>query len=252
MSTTNNLVSIITPSYNSARFITETINSVLAQTYPHWEMIIVDDVSPDNANEIIECYARQDDRIKLIKLEKNSGPACARNRAIEEAEGRYIAFLDSDDVWLPQKLEKQINFMHEYNVELCYSSYLTMNEDSRIIGEFKVSKLTVSYKELLKSCIIGNLTAIYDVEKIGKNYMENVGHEDYTLWLKILKKISFAYGIDEPLAQYRISSKSISGNKFKSALWQWNIYRKIEKINFLKSTYYFFLYAYYGLQKYSK
>ena len=246
----NDLVSIITPSYKSERFISQTIESVLAQTYQNWEMIIVDDVSPDDSNEIIEEYCKKDSRIKLIKLEINSGPAVARNTGIELAEGKYIAFLDSDDIWLPKKLEKQIQFMKNSNVLLCYSSYLTIDENSEEVNIFTIPKTKVSYKELLKTCIIGNLTAIYDAEQIGKTYMENIGHEDYTLWLEILKKIDYAHGIKEPLAKYRVSRKSVSGNKVKSAMWQWKIYREVEKLNIFQSVYYFLQYAYHGVMKY--
>ena len=141
----NKLVSIITPSYGSERFISDTVNSVLVQTYQDWEMIIVDDVSPDNSNEIIEEYIKKDNRIKLIKLEKNSGPAIARNRAIKEAKGRYIAFLDADDLWIPEKLEKQIVFMSENNLDLTYSSYKLIDEDNNSLGKF-MTKKNISYE----------------------------------------------------------------------------------------------------------
>ncbi len=244
------LVSIITPSYNSSKCIAQTIESVLSQTYHNWEMIIVDDFSLDNSNEIIENYLKKDSRIRLIKLHKNSGPAVARNKAIKEAKGQYIAFLDSDDIWLSLKLEKQIQFMENNDVKLCYSSYYTMDEKDNSQHQFKIPKEKVCYKELLKTCIIGNLTTIYNSEKIGKFYMKDIGHEDYSMWLQILKKVDYAYGIKEPLAIYRVSSDSISGNKLKSAIWQWKIYRKVEKLNLFKSIYYFVQYAYYGLRKY--
>ena len=246
----NELVSIITPSYNSEKYIFQTIESVLNQTYENWEMIIVDDASIDNSINIIESYTKKDNRIKLIKLKKNNGPAIARNVGIKNAKGRYIAFLDSDDLWLPTKLEKQINFMKKNDVGLCYSSYYLIDEKSNNIGKFNIPKEKVTYFELLKTCIIGNLTAIYDIEKVGKVFMENVGHEDYTLWLKILKKIHCAYGIKEPLAQYRIYYNSISSNKFRAAKWQWNIYRNIEKLNLFESLYYFMHYIWNGIKKY--
>lgn len=245
-----NKVSIITPAYNVEHRISETIESVLSQSYTEWEMIIIDDVSNDDTVSIVNDYIKKDQRIKLVKLEKNSGPAVARNTGIELAEGKYIAFLDSDDIWLPEKLEKQIQFMKDSNVLLCYSSYLTIDENSEEISKFNIPKTKVSYKELLKTCIIGNLTAIYDTEQIGKFYMEDIGHEDYTLWLKILKKIDYAYGIEEPLAKYRVSRKSVSGNKMKAATWQWNIYREVEKLNLFQSVYYFVYYAFNGLKKY--
>lgn len=244
------LVSIIMPSYNSSSFIHYSIQSVLNQTYSNWELIIVDDVSSDNSNAIIERCLKEDFRIKLVKLKKNSGPAIARNKGIEEAKGKYISFLDSDDLWLPNKLEKQIDFMKENNVFLCYASYTIIDEESNEIGKFIIPKNKVNYQGLLKTCIIGNLTAIYDVEKIGKVYMEDVGHEDYTLWLKILKEINYAHGIEESLAQYRVRNHSISSNKIKAARWQWNIYRCIENLNIFTSIYYFLHYTYNGIIKY--
>jgi len=167
----NNLISIITPSYKSEKFITETIESVLTQYYHNWEMIIVDDFSSDNSNIIIEKYCKQDHRIRLIKLEKNSGPAVARNKAIKEAKGRYIAFLDADDLWYPQKLEKQIQFMSDNNYELTYTNYETMNEDGKNLNNIIKSPSKLNYKQLLKANKIGCLSAIYDTHKIGKVYM---------------------------------------------------------------------------------
>jgi glycosyltransferase involved in cell wall biosynthesis len=243
------LVSIIIPCYNSSKFISQTIESVLNQTHQNWEMIIVDDCSTDNSVRILTEYIKNDERIKLIKLEKNSGPAIARNRATEEAKGRYIAFLDSDDVWLPKKLEIQLKFMSKNKVSLCYSSYYLIDETGIETGLF-ITKEKSNYDKLLKSNFIGNLTAIYDTEYLGKQYTNNVRRQDYALWLKILKRIDEANGILEPLAKYRIHNKSISANKIKAASWQWNIYRNVEKLNLIKSMYYFMHYAYYGLFKY--
>lgn len=246
----NKLVSIITPSYKSERFINKTIKSVLAQTYQNWEMIIVDDVSPDNSNDIIEKYIKKDNRIKLIILEKNSGPAVARNRAIEEAKGRYIAFLDADDIWYENKLEKQIKFMNERNLVLTYSSYDLMDEENNNLGFF-LTKNKVTYNDLLKTNSIGCLTAIYDVEKIGKVFMPNIiKRQDYGLWLKILKKVDYVEGILEPLAKYRIMKNSVSSNKLVAAKYVWKLFREVERLNIFKSFYYFCFYVYYGVKKY--
>jgi teichuronic acid biosynthesis glycosyltransferase TuaG len=234
-----NLVSIITPSYESERFISQTIDSVLAQTYQNWEMIIVDDVSPDNSNKTISEYIKKDSRIKLIKLEKNSGPAVARNKAIEEAKGRYIAFLDADDLWKPEKLEKQIKFMEEKKCALSYSAYETMSEEGVLQNKYIKPPLKISYKDLLKSNYIGCLTAIYDTQKVGKVFMPNISkRQDYGLWLKILRKIDFAYGIDEPLAIYRIMSNSVSSNKFKLLKFNYKLFKEHEKFSVWKSIYY--------------
>ncbi|QKF81109.1 glycosyltransferase family 2 protein [Halarcobacter ebronensis] len=244
----NELVSIITPSYNSAKFISETIESVLAQTYKNWEMIIVDDCSPDKANDIINKYIKKDNRIRLIKLKKNKGPAVARNIATKEARGKYIAFLDSDDIWFNNKLEKQIDFMKKNNLVLTYSAYETINENNKHINT-RYIKEVITYKDMLKSNRIGNLTGIYDTNKIGKYYMDDVRHEDYTLWLKIMKDINYTKGLNESLAKYRILNKSISSNKIKVLSWTWNIYRNNLNLNIFKSSYYFIHYIYYSLIK---
>ena len=198
------LVSIITPSYNSETYIDETILSVLAQTYQDWEMLIVDDSSTDKSLEILKSYALQDTRIKLLINEENLGAAESRNKAVEASLGDYIAFLDSDDIWLPLKLEKQIGLMENENVLMSYSSYDTMDEKSKVVSTFIVDE-KVTYNDLLKTSIIGTLTTIYNAKELGKIYFKDVGHEDYIMKLQILKKIKFAQGIQEPLARYRRS-----------------------------------------------
>ncbi|MDR2080559.1 MAG: glycosyltransferase [Campylobacteraceae bacterium] len=243
------MVSIITPSCNSSKFIAQTIESVLSQTYENWEMIIVDDMSKDNTVKIIEKYLQIDKRIRLIKSQKNVGPALARNKAIKEAVGKYIAFLDSDDVWLPNKLQVQVQFMINNNLPFSYSAYDVIDENSNYLKSFYVRDF-IDYKGLLKKNIIGCLTAMYDAEKLGKIFMKNIGHEDYALWLDILKRVKYGKGINEPLARYRVVKKSISSNKLKTMAYQWNIYRKIEKIDFFKSIYFFLFYMYNGLKKY--
>jgi len=244
------LVSIITPSYKSEKFIAQTIESVLVQTYENWEMIIVDDKSPDNSNKIIREYINKDHRIKLIELENNGGPAIARNKAIKEAQGRYIAFLDADDLWMPEKLEKQIQFMDKNNLSFIYSGYNLIDEENNDLGVF-IPRKELTYRDILKTNDIGCLTAIYDKKKLGKVFMPNIlKRQDYGTWLKILKEIENTKGIIEPLATYRILKNSVSSNKLKSALYQWKIYREVEHINLIKSIYYFVSYTYYGLKKY--
>jgi len=245
------MVSIITPSYNSKQFIQDTIDSVLAQTYQNWEMIIVDDYSSDGSVAYIRSIIKEDKRFRLIALKQNVGAAKARNRAIQEAKGRYIAFLDSDDMWSIDKLEKQIRFMKEYTIALSYTSYYSMEEISgKVIKEITIPK-KIDYSELLKQNIIGCLTAMYDTEILGKVYMPNIRkRQDFALWLKILKKVPYAYGIEEPLAYYRMRYNSISNNKFKASLYNWKMYRKIEKLPLYKAIYYFGWYTYRGLQKY--
>jgi glycosyltransferase involved in cell wall biosynthesis len=242
-------VSIITPTFNSEPYIAKTIESVLAQSYQNWEMIIIDDCSYDKSREIISSYCKQDRRIKLFQMPFNSGTAKARNLAIQKAQGEYIAFLDSDDLWLPEKLEKQILCMQEHNISLCYTSYKVIDEYDKIIGYFNATD-TVTYKEMLKTSIIGTSTMIYNCRILGKRYFNTHGHEDYTFKLHILKDIPYAKNIDEYLTQYRISSTSLSANKLKAASWQWHIYRKIECLPLYKSIYFFLHYIYHGLTKY--
>lgn len=240
-------VSIITPSYNSAKYLSGTIDSVLMQSHQCWEMLVVDDCSPDNANLIVESYASMDSRIRLIKLNKNSGAAVARNIAIEQARGRYIAFLDSDDIWLPEKLEKQLRFMRENNIAFSYTAYEKLNEQGRRGSVVSVPS-RVSYRDLLKVCSIGCLTAIYDTEKLGKVYMPLIRkRQDLGLWLKLLKKTPYAYGIPEVLAQYQLRSDSISANKIDAARYTWQLYREVEMLNVLQASYYFSHYALNGV-----
>lgn len=244
-------VSIITPSYNSEKFIAQTIESVLNQTYREWEMIIVDDKSTDNTVTLIETYAQKDKRIKCIVLEENSGPAVARNRAIEEAQGRYIAFLDADDLWMPQKLEKQIAFMQRESITLSYTGYYRFETSIEQVKDEITVPLKVDYHELLKQNIIGCLTAVYDTKILGKVYMPLIRkRQDFGLWLKILKQIPYAYAINEPLAYYRMHNDSISSNKIVSSQYNWKLYREVEKLPWYKALYYFAWYTYRSLLKY--
>jgi len=245
------LVSIITANYNCEKFIDDTINSVLNQTYQNWEMIIVDDVSSDNSVEIIEKYVKKDKRIKLIQLKENSGAAVARNTAIKASKGRFIAFLDSDDLWTDNKLEKQISFMLDKGYDFTYTNYDLIDENNVRYGKTFEAQKEATYTGLLKTCTIGCLTAIYDTKTMGKIYMPLIRkRQDYGLWLKILKKIEKAYLYNESLAVYRTRNNSISSNKISVSKFQWKIYREVEKLNLLQSFYYFLHYAYNGLKKY--
>ncbi len=245
------MVSIITPSYNSEQFIRQTIDSVLLQTYENWELIIIDDCSPDNSNKIIEEYIQRCEKIKLILLDSNSGPAIARNKGIEQAKGRYIAFLDSDDIWMPEKLSKQLTFMQKYNISLSYTSYSHIEEESGKIIQYVHAFNKVNYSELLKKNIIGCFTAIYDTEKLGKVYMPDIRkRQDYALWLALLKKVPYAYGLDEMLGHYRVRSNSVSSNKILSSKYNWKLYREIEKLPLYKAIYYFGWYTYKSILKY--
>jgi len=243
------LVSIITPLYNTSDFISQTIESVLNQTYQNWEMLIIDDVSTDNSCEVVEKYSAAEPRIKLIRSKINQGPAETRNTGIEAAQGRYIAFLDSDDLWLPEKLEKQIKHMKEKKAALSYTGYRWINEANQHLPQVIPAKESSSYSDMLNFNQIGCLTAMYDTNKTGKQYFQNAGHEDYILWLSIIKSEHSAKGLNETLAKYRIRQGSVSKNKIKVAKFQWNIYRNIEQLSMIKSAFHFTIYTTNGILK---
>lgn len=243
------LVSVIMPMYNSEKYIEESIQSVINQTYFLWELIIIDDGSKDQSVNIVEKYAKADKRVKLVKSKKNLGVAKARNQGIKLAQGRYIAFLDSDDIWLPDKLEHQINFMEEKQAPIAYTQYRQFTDKVSEVGNLIDVEPKVSYKRLLKGNIIGCLTAMIDRKFVGEMSMPDQRHEDYITWLNILKKGGYAYGLKEDLARYRKTLNSLSGNKLRSLTWTWNVYRKNQKLSFIKSSYYFGHYMLKGLKK---
>jgi len=233
------LVSIITPLHNGENFVSETIESVLKQTYSNWEMIIVDDCSTDGGADIVMAYAAKYPRIRFIRNEKNQGPALTRNTAIREAKGEYIAFLDSDDLWTSDKLEKQISFMMKANYPFTFTYYDQISEEGKFLKNVDRLSEKVDYLSTIKSNKIGCLTAVYSVKYFGKVYMENIAkRQDYTLWLKLLKKVDYAYCVPHILAHYRIRENSVSSNKFKLVKYHWHIYKNIEGHSFLKSLYF--------------
>jgi glycosyltransferase involved in cell wall biosynthesis len=238
------------PSFNSERFISDSLNSILEQTFADWEVIVSDDFSNDKTKYIVYPFIQKDDRIKLIESDRNCGPALARNKAIERAKGRYIAFLDSDDLWLPEKLEKQINFMTLNKSVLCFTAYGKIDEEGNVGKTIRAPK-RINYKQLLRTCSIGILTAMYDSKQLGKQYMPDLfSVEDYGLWLRITRKGYEAHGINEKLAMYRVRKHGISRNKIKKAKYQWRVYRDLEKISFFKSLFYMGFYSYYGYKKF--
>ncbi len=245
-------VSIIMPNYNCEKFIAETINSVLSETYTNWELLIVDDCSTDKSIDIIKDYCEKDSRIKLFINEKNSGAAATRNRAIKEATGRWIAFLDSDDLWLPEKLEQQLHFMVENNISFSFTEYEVIDELGTTKTVFKPTKDTYTYNDILKTCSIGCLTAVYDTTALGKVYMPESAtkREDVACWLSILRDGTPAYCAHIPLARYRVRSRSVSSNKIKMIKYQWRLYRRVENLNIFRSFYYLTNWAIKGLVKY--
>lgn len=230
------LVSIITPTYNCAKFIGATIESVLNQTYQNFEMIIVDDASKDNTEEVVKSF--KDKRIKYIRLSKNSGPAVARNRAMEEARGKYMAFLDSDDLWKREKLEKQINFIKKNKYKIICSDYEQIDEEGNKLNKIIPCKKKVNYNGILLSCPVGNSTVFYDVSKLGKFKVPNIRkRNDDALWLQILKKEEYMYGQKEVLMEYRIRQNSVSSNKLSLIKYHWQLYREIEHLSIARSMF---------------
>lgn len=237
------LVSIITPYYNSADFITATLDSILAQTYTNWELIVIDDKSTDNTTQIVEQFAQKHSNVKLIKLEKNGGVAHARNVGLEHTNGKYIAFLDSDDVWVPEKLSRQIQFMEERNLPMTFCAYHRINEAGEIISRKIAVPKTVSHQQLLAHNVIIFSTSLTLKSAVGDLKFKKAGHEDWIFWLDLFKKYGSGYGINEPLTLYRIRSNSVSSNKLKVIGYTWKILREHEKIGLLKSMYLFSKYA---------
>jgi teichuronic acid biosynthesis glycosyltransferase TuaG len=249
--TYKNLVSIITPSYNCSRFITDTIESVLSQSYVDWEMIIVDDCSIDNSVEIIEKIIGDNPKIKLIKLENNVGSAQSRNAALEVANGRFIAFLDSDDIWYPDKLEKQVSFMLERKIPISFTSYKLMDEDGLSKNHIILSVEKLNQLDYLKNTIIGFSTSMIDTKYTGRKFRftDIRTRQDTSLWITLLGEGHVAYGMHNILVDYRVHSNSISSNKYRAAKQVWNLYFNIHRLGFFKSAYCFVFYLYNAIKK---
>lgn len=231
------LVSIIMPAYNCERFIGIALDSVISQTYRNWEVIVIDDCSTDNTAHVVQEYLKKDNRIKYYKLDKNSGAAVARNKAVDIAKGKYMAFLDSDDVWFPEKLTKQIEFMEENNYGFTCTSYTKIDEEGQYLNRTIVAEYKRDYDGVLKTCP-GNSTVIYNAEKLGKFKIPDIKkRNDYVMWLQVIKKEKYLYGIEEPLGSHRIRAEGISSNKMSLVGYHWKVYREIEKLSLLKSSY---------------
>lgn len=233
------VVSIITPTYNSAEFVAETIDAILAQTFQDWEMLITDDCSTDRTRDIVQAYADKDERIRLFKLEKNSGAGAARNNSLHHAAGRYIAFCDSDDRWTPDKLEKQLAFMKEKDCAVSYTSYYTCNEAGERTGVVRCRRKE-TYSSLKRDDKMGCLTVIYDSAKVGKVPFPLLRkRQDWGMKLLVLQKCRVAYGIPEPLALYRVRTDSISRNKLSLVKYNIAVYREVLGWSALRSQLFF-------------
>ena len=244
-------VSIITPCYNSSKFLQQTIDSVLNQTFTDWEWLITDDKSTDHSVEIIRKV--NDERIKLTVAEKNGGAGHARNLSLEKASGRFITFLDADDFWEPNFLEEMVSFMKKENAELAYSNYSRCDENLiPKIDDFKADK-NVSFNNLLKTCRLSLLSSMYDSQRVGKEFFpERSKREDHVMWLNLLKKIPVGKPLPKTMAKYRMHASSISRKKTNIMLDQYLVYKDYMKFSTLKSMYYTANWAINGFMKYSK
>ncbi len=245
------LVSVIMPMYNSESYVGKAIESVIGQTYPNWELLVVDDGSTDRSCEIVRAYAVRDRRVQLLVNDNPVGmPYAPRNYGIQHAKGDYIAFLDSDDMWLREKLSQQLVVFHrDQRTAVVYSDYEKIDEKGRRSARIITAPRKTNYQQMLYGNVIGNLTGIYDVRKVGKNYFTNVHHEDYAFWLSVLKSGYIARNTQTVAALYRVRNASVSAYKLRVISWQWHIYRKVENIGILRSAYYFCFYAVGALRK---
>ena len=244
------LISIIMPAFNAERFIAESIKSVLSQTNNNWELLIVDDCSQDNTVNVVKEYLEKDARIKLYSNDKSSGPALTRNNAINHASGRFMAFLDADDIWLPEKLELQIDIMLKKGYAFTYTDYHRFSENGTITGHRITTPNNLNYIQLLRNTAIATSTVILDVQKVGEIKMKQTYYDDFVCWLEIMKRGHDAYRINEDLMEYRVTTSSVSRNKINSAKQVWNTYRSVEKLGLFFSVWCFIGYAQNAFIKY--
>ena len=228
----DSLISIITPMYNSEKFIPLCIESVLAQTYKNWELLVVyDSGTNDSSPDIVKKYSNMDSRVKLIKVPNGKGLSLSRNYAIQKSNGRFLAFLDSDDLWLESKLEKQIYFMKQNRCALSCHGFRRINSDGNTIGRKISVPYNITYKRLLQQNCLGCLTVMIDLDKTGKIQFIETKHEDFILWLRLLREGHKCLGINEDLGRYRIVENSRSADKFESVKNTWRIYREFEGLS---------------------
>ena len=242
-------VTVVMPVYNAEKTVIASIESVLGQTFFSLELIVVDDCSSDATCDLIRRHQSIDQRLRLFRLDKNSGAAQARNKAISEAQGRFIAFLDGDDLWQPEKLEEQLGFMLGRDIAFSYTAYERIDEAGNVIGVMSAPE-KLAYNDLLKTNYIGCLSVVYDTFKLGKFYMSvDSGREDYATWLKVLGQIEYAYGLNLVLAQYRVHSSQSSAKKIKMAMETWRLYRNVEHLDVARAFYFFSHYAMRGFMR---
>lgn len=243
------LVSIVMPAYNAARTLAASLESAVAQTWPHWELLLVVDAATDDTLTIAERFAARDARIKVLACQTNQGVSKSRNLALEQAKGDYLAFLDSDDLWLPTKLAQQVAFMEATGTELCYTAYIRFNEQGPL--NLVVPPEQVSYEQLLQSNVIANLTGIVKRQVVQDLRFKSIGHEDYLFWLMALKRIDCGRRLPtaSPMARYRVQPESRSSKKVRNLHWQWHIYRNELGLPVLKSSWLMMHYVINALRK---
>jgi teichuronic acid biosynthesis glycosyltransferase TuaG len=245
----NDLVSIVMPAYKAEKTVAEAILSVQAQTYAHWQLLVVDDGSPDGTADVVAALAKSDQRIELLQ-QANAGPAVARQKALDHTRGRYIAFLDSDDLWLPRKLERQLAFMDEHRAALSYTAFRRIQTDGSGPGHLISIPPYLTYRALLGNTAIATSTAVIDKFIAGEFRMKKTYYDDFVLWLDILKCGHVALGLNEDLMRYRVMGDSVSRNKGKSACMVWRTYREIEQLSLLRASWCFAHYAFNAWLKY--
>lgn len=232
-------VSVVVAVYNSAPFLRDALRSIADQTFENWEAIVVDDASTDDSARIAKTFVVRDSRFLLVALDKNQGPAVARNTAIERARGRYIAFLDSDDEWLSQKIEKQLAFMKSNSYGFTCTRYEKITGDGGRSGHVVAPPSRLSYRDMLKSNRVGCLSAMYDTAAVGKVFMPLIRkRQDYGLWLRLLKQLEYVYCLPEVLALYRVRPGSLSTSKLDLIRYNWRLFRHVEGMSVAASAYY--------------
>lgn len=246
------VVSIITPAYKASGTIGATIQSVLAQTYSHWELLIGEDCSPDDTREVVASWAASDPRVRLITLPENGGPAAARNAAIAHARGRWLAFLDADDLWLPEKLSRQLEFHRTTAAKISFTGFRRIDADERTLGRQIHVPPVLTYRKLLSNTAIATSTVIIDRRLASAVHMRKTYYDDFACWLDILRLGGEAVGLDEDLMRYRVLPASVSRNKRNSAVQVWRAYRDVQELSLIASLRHFVAYGFNGLKKYSR
>ena len=245
-----NLVSVITPAFRAGNYISETILSTIKQTYSQWEMWIVDDFAPDDTCQKVEAFTIRDKRVRLIRQPHNEGPASARNAGLAAAQGQFIAFLDADDLWLPQKLERQLGFMRQTKAMLSFTEYRRIDAHGQRYGRQIQVPDRLNYRQLLRNTAIATSTVVVDRNLVGDFRMKPVYYDDYSCWLAIVRGGGYAHGLHEDLMRYRVRQQSMSRRKLRSALEVWRVYRQVEDLGFIDSARCFANYAIRGWWKY--